>query len=76
MTNENSKQVIHRTSTIKAVLKLIKVLDPPLQNHYLCTQVHRGIAAENLYHQKTDQEEYGMKPYFDEHFDENYETYS
>lgn len=26
--------------------------------------------------QKTDQEEYGMKPYFDENFDENYETYS
>lgn len=76
MPNENSKPVIHHTSTMKAVLKLTKVLDPPLQNHYLGTQVHRGIAAENLCHLKTDQEEYGMKPYFDENFDENYGTYS
>lgn len=52
MPNENSKPVIHRTSTMKAVLKLIKFQDPPLQNHYLCTQVHRSIAAENLCHRR------------------------
>lgn len=46
------------TSTMKTILKITQVLQPPLQNHFLHSQVHE--AAKNLHHWRTDQEEYGM----------------
>lgn len=56
---------------MKAVLKITQVLQPPLQNHFLHSQVHE--AAKNLHHWRTDQEEYGMN--LDKKFDENYKAH-